>query len=113
MDESLRAKIIDQFKSTQLGFVRIRKNLGITHFSDAETEEYLRRIILATPIGAIERRGKNYYFTCAEFNAVLTVNAGSLTIITAKKNYQRLTGLRPLESSQKAGTPTLSTDYKP
>ncbi|SHK63724.1 Protein of unknown function [Desulfatibacillum alkenivorans DSM 16219] len=85
MDEGLRTTIAEQFKNTQLGFMRIRKNLGITHFTDMETETLLRRIILATPIAAIDRKGKNHYFACPEFNAVLTINANSLTIITAKK----------------------------
>ncbi|WP_028313441.1 DUF3781 domain-containing protein [Desulfatibacillum aliphaticivorans] len=85
MDEDLRTTIADQFKNTQLGFMRIKKNLGITHFSDIETEKFLKRIILATPIAAIESKGKNHYFTCSAFNAVLTINANSFTIITAKK----------------------------
>jgi len=84
MDETLRMSIADHFKNTPLGFLRIKKNLGITHFSDIETEKYLRKIILSTPQYAIERKGKNYYFKCSEHNAVLTVNAHSFTVITAK-----------------------------
>ena len=86
MDEALRKSIADQFRNTPLEFLRINKNLVITHFSDVETEKHLRKIILSTPQHAIERKGKNYYFKCPEHNAILTVNAYAFTIITAKKN---------------------------
>lgn len=85
MDETLRTSITNRFKNTSLGFLRIKKNLEITHFTDIETEKYLRKIILSTPLYAVEQKGKNYYFKCLKYNAVLTVNAHTFTIITAKK----------------------------
>jgi uncharacterized protein YjbI with pentapeptide repeats len=86
MNETLRIKIAEKFKNTPLGFSRIRKNLDISHFSDIKTETYLRQIILSTPLEKIETKGKNHYFKCHKYNAVLTINSHTLTVITAKKN---------------------------
>ena len=85
MYESQRNKIAKQFKNTSLGFLRIKKNLDISDFSNSETETYLRKIILSTPLDNIESKGKNHYFKSAKHNAILTVNSHSFTIITAKK----------------------------
>lgn len=85
MDDNLKIIIANQFKNTELGFLRIKKNLNITHFSDEETETYLNKIILSTPLEHIETKGKNHYFKCFEYNAILTVNPHSFTIITAKQ----------------------------
>ena len=84
MNEALKVSIIKGFKNTPLGFVRIRKNLNITHFSDIETEGYLKEVLLSTPLEDIETKGKNHYFKCVERNAILTVNSHSFTVITAK-----------------------------
>ncbi len=70
MNETLRTQIANAFKNTVLGFVRIKRNLKINHLSDSETEAYLRKTILATPL---------------ENNALLTVNSYTLTVITAKQ----------------------------
>jgi hypothetical protein len=85
MDDDLKTTIAEQFKNTELGFLRIKANLNITHFSDGETEKYLNQIILSTPLEHIETKGKNHYFKCHEYNAILTVNSHSFTIITAKQ----------------------------
>jgi len=85
MNERLKVSIAENFKNTELGFVRIRRNLELEGYSDLETESYLRRVISSTPRECVETRGKNYYFRCSEFNAVLTINSHSLTVITAKK----------------------------
>jgi hypothetical protein len=85
MDDNLKATIADQFKNTELGFLRIKKNLNIDHFTDGETEKYLREIILSTPLECVETKGKNHYFKCFEHNAILTVNSYAFTIITAKQ----------------------------
>jgi len=84
MNESLKLSISNKFKNTQMGFIRIKKNLDISNFSDERTETYLKEIILATPIKDIDSIGKNYYFKCVKYNALLTVNSHTLTIITAK-----------------------------
>ena len=85
MNEDLIAAIAEQFRNTPLGFIRIKRNLGIIHFSDSEMEKYLKKIILATAFEDIETKGKNHYFKCFEFNTILTVNSNSFTIITAKQ----------------------------
>ncbi len=85
MNETLRTSIAQSLKNTTLGFLRIKKNLNIIQFSDTETEVFLKKIILSTPHANIETKGKNHYFTCTKYNAVLTVNSHSFTIITAKK----------------------------
>lgn len=91
MNIDLRTLIADKFKNTSLGFLRIKKNLGIDRFTDNETENYLRNIILSTPLHDIETKGKNHYLKCLEYNAILTVNSVSFTIITAKQIEKRCT----------------------
>jgi hypothetical protein len=85
MDESLRKSIADQFGNTSLGLLRIKRNLGLSAYSDIETEDLLRTMILSTPLVAIETKGKNHYFRCFVFNAVLTINSSTFTVITAKQ----------------------------
>jgi len=85
MNEQLREEIVDGFGNTELGFLRIRRNLGVTHLSDQETEAYLRELLQSTLLSDIEKRGKNYYFSNTAEDAVLTVNSYNYTIITAKK----------------------------
>ena len=85
MNESLKISISNQFRNTPMGFIRIRKNLNILNLSDSETEKYLKKINLSTFIEDIEIKGKNHYFKCFKYNAILTVNSHSFTIITAKQ----------------------------
>ncbi|MBN2433888.1 MAG: DUF3781 domain-containing protein [Spirochaetes bacterium] len=90
MNINLRTLIADKFKNTSLGFLRIKKNLGINHFTDSETENFSRKIILSTPLHDIETNGKNHYFKCLEYNTILTVNYRSFTIITAKQIEKKI-----------------------
>lgn len=85
MDNNLKTAIADQFRNTELGFLRIKRNLNIVDLTDEQTEMYLRKIILSTPLEHIETKGKNHYFKCLEHNAILTVNSRTFTIITAKQ----------------------------
>jgi hypothetical protein len=85
MNEILRLSISNQFRNTPMGFIRIRKNLNISNLSNSETENYCKKIVLSTPIEDIETKGKNYYFKCLKHNAILTINAHTFTIITAKQ----------------------------
>jgi len=89
MNTNFRSLIADKFKNTSLGFFRIKNNLGINHFTDSETENYLRKIILSTPLHDIETKGKNHYFNCLEYSVILTVNSHTFTIITAKQIEKR------------------------
>ncbi len=54
MNEILKLSISNEFRNTQMGFIRIKKNLDITNLSDDKTETYLKEIILSTPIEDIE-----------------------------------------------------------
>jgi hypothetical protein len=85
MNETLKISIAGKFRNTSLGFLRIKRNLDISHLSDTETEDYLKKIILSTPLEDIETKGKNHYFKCFKKNAILTVNSHSFNIITAKQ----------------------------
>lgn len=83
--EATRKSIAGNFKNTQLGLVRIAKNLGLLAMPDKDIIRHCRKIILTTPIQAVEIRGKNYYFHSQKYSTVLTINRSSLGIITAKR----------------------------
>jgi hypothetical protein len=83
-DEHLRLNIANNFRNTELGLIRIRKNLGLLAMSDREVVAHCRKLILSVPADAVTKRGKNYYLRSEEFAAVLTINESSLGIITAK-----------------------------
>lgn len=71
-------KNIDKLHTTEMGVVRIKKNLDI----DDDAVEYCRALIL-DPRAEIVRNGKNWYVSVK--GAVITVNAHSCTIITAHR----------------------------
>ena len=60
--------------------LRIKRNLGLN--ADTDAVIWCRDKILAAD-SKIERKGKNYYVSFK--GGIITVNAGSMTIITAKK----------------------------
>lgn len=84
--ETQKNHIADNFGNTELGLVRIAKNLGLQGMSETEVVRHCHKIILSTPAHAVEIRGKNYYFKSQEHLAVLTINKSSLGIITAKRH---------------------------
>lgn len=71
---------VDKLCCTDLGIERIRKNLGL---ENTDVVAWCREKILDKR-ALIERKGKNYYVTID--GVVITVNAGSFTIITAHKD---------------------------
>lgn len=78
MNNSPLLENIEQLHTTELGVLRIRKNLclhneDVVLFCKQKTKE-------AT---SIVRKGKNWYVTVDDF--VITINAHSYTIITAHK----------------------------
>ena len=83
--ESTRAFLAKNFKNTELGLVRIRRNLALLTLSDAEIVDHCRKIKLSIPAEAVTIIGKNFYLRSKEHSAVLTINRSSLGIITAKK----------------------------
>ncbi len=72
-------KNIAKLHTTELGAVRIKRNLSL-ECDDAVN--WCREKILS-PNAVIERRGKNWYITA--YDCIITVNAYSYTIITAHK----------------------------
>ena len=69
---------IVRLHTTELGVKRIRRNLGLTE----DPVEWCRSKILDKN-AAIGRQGKNWYVSVD--GCVITVNAGSYTIITAHR----------------------------
>ena len=82
--EQTSAFLAANFRNTELGLIRIARNLGLGDFDDVKLVEHLRRVILSTPSTDIKIQGKNFYLTSAKYRAVLTINRSSLGIITAK-----------------------------
>lgn len=71
---------IDKLHTTVGGEVRIRRNLGLTNVVDPV--EYCRQQILDNSSSSF-RKGKNWYVISERCK--ITINASSLTIITAHK----------------------------
>ena len=69
---------IERIHTTPMGINRIKRNLSL----EGEPIEWCKAAILC-PEAVIERKGKNYYITAK--GAVITVNAGSYTIITVHR----------------------------
>ncbi|MCM1314578.1 MAG: DUF3781 domain-containing protein [Alistipes senegalensis] len=72
-------KNIDRLHTTELGIIRIKKNLSL---KTDNVVEFCREKILDTR-AVIEKSGKNWYITIE--NCRITVNSTSYTIITAHK----------------------------
>jgi len=83
--KTTKGYIVDNFQNTELGLVRIAKNLDLQGLSTSSIITHCRNIIQDTPIEDVEVRGKNYYFYSKDYSAVLTINRSSLGIITAKR----------------------------
>ncbi|MDO4466616.1 MAG: DUF3781 domain-containing protein [Bacillota bacterium] len=69
---------IEYVHTTKMGMERIKKNLGI----EVDGVEYCRKKILDSK-STITRKGKNWY--CETDTEIITINANSLTIITAHR----------------------------
>lgn len=72
-------KNIDKLHTTEMGVERIKRNLGL---AGDDVVEWCQSKIMDKS-AAIERRGKNWYVRID--GCIITVNAGSYTIITAHK----------------------------
>lgn len=83
MNEQELLHRIDQLHTTQMGIERIRKNLQLD-CDDVVT--WCKEAIMDTD-SCIIRKGKNWYILVHE--CVLTVNAYSLTIITAHRYHPK------------------------
>ena len=69
---------LDNLRTTELGVVRIRRNLNL---ADIDVVKWCKDKIRNS--NNITRRGKNWYAHIGD--AIITVNAHSFTIITAHK----------------------------
>lgn len=75
-----KKELLDQLAglhTTEMGTVRIKRNLKLT---EEDAVEFCKEKILDKQC-LIYRQGKNWY--CINGNIRITINAGSLTIITA------------------------------
>lgn len=69
--------VLNRLHTTEMGVAWIRTNLQLT---DEDPVEHCKAVI-ASPDIVIRRQGKNWY--CENGREIITVNAMSLTIITA------------------------------
>ncbi len=75
---------LDRLHTTPMGAERIKRNLGLDVAMDAAAvTAYCGRLIGGADCAAV-RRGKNWY--CTAGGVRFTVNAGSLTVITAHRS---------------------------
>lgn len=72
-------KNIDKIHTTELGVVRIKRNLSL----DIDDVVEWCKTKISLPQAQITRNGKNWYVDVD--NCIITVNAYSYTIITAHK----------------------------
>jgi len=70
---------LDKLHTTELGVVRIKKNLSL----DTDKVVDWCGAKIKSPNAAITRKGKNWYINVDD--CIITVNAYSYTIITAHK----------------------------
>ncbi len=73
----LLIKNIDKIHTTELGIIRIKKNLGL---DDIDVVSYIKNLVLDDK-STITKNGKNYYVL--NNNIIITINSYSYTIITA------------------------------
>lgn len=78
-DKELLLSDIDKLHTTELGAVRIKKNLNLAH---CDVIEYCKDRI-ADEKSIVYKEGKNFY--CEINGERITVNSYSFTIITAHK----------------------------
>lgn len=74
---------LDKLHTTELGVVRIKKNLSL----DTEDVVDWCRVKIESPNAVITRNGKNWYINVD--GCIITVNAYSYTIITAHKEKSK------------------------
>lgn len=75
----MNKELFTKLHTTKLGINRIKKNLNL---KDEDIVEYCKNKMLDNKC-IYYKKGKNYYFEID--NIIITVNATSYTIITAKK----------------------------
>ena len=79
MKDSILIENIDKVHTTELGYIRIKKNLDL---SCEDIVLWCKKQIM-NKNSEITRKGKNWYVIINDY--VITINAHSYTIITAHK----------------------------
>ena len=72
---------LERLHTTELGVMRIKKNLELS-LNEKNVIEWCKEKI-SLPNAEIIRKGKNWYITID--NCIITINAYSYTVITAHK----------------------------
>ncbi|HJA12747.1 MAG TPA: DUF3781 domain-containing protein [Candidatus Mediterraneibacter merdipullorum] len=72
---------LERLHTTELGVMRIKKNLALS-LNEKNVIEWCKEKI-SLPNAEIIRKGKNWYITID--NCIITINAYSYTVITAHK----------------------------
>lgn len=83
MNKEVLLKNIDKVDTTEMGILRIKRNLNLDNI---DVVEYCKSKILDKNC-YIYKNGKNYY--CEIDNIIITVNTSSYTIITAHLNNRK------------------------
>lgn len=79
MNRDTLIKNLDKLHTTELGVIRIKRNLSL----DTENVVMWCKEKIKSPNAIITKQGKNWYINIC--NCVITVNSYSYTIITAHK----------------------------
>jgi hypothetical protein len=78
-DKNILIENLDKLHTTELGVIRIRKNLKLI---DDDVVSWCKAKI-ELPLSVITRKGKNWYVSIND--CIITINSHSYTIITAHK----------------------------
>lgn len=84
MDKEKILKNINKIHTTEMGVLRIKRNLKL---NDIDVVEYCKSKILDKNC-YIYKNGKNYY--CEIDNIIITINSYSFTIITAHLDNKKM-----------------------
>jgi len=76
MNDNPLIQNLNSIHTTTMGVARIKRNLSL---GDCDVVDWCKNQVLQSK--EIIRKGKNWYITTN--NAIITINAGSYTIITA------------------------------
>lgn len=74
----------DKLHTTELGAVRIKRNLSL----DTDDVVAWCKMKIGSPNAIIQRKGKNWYIVVE--GCIITINAYSFTIITAHKEKKEI-----------------------
>ncbi len=79
MDKEIVLNNINKIHTTELGVIRIKKNLGL---DNVDVISYIRDIINSND-SRVVKKGKNFY--CSYRDIVITINSYNYSVITLHK----------------------------